>query len=495
MTMPHLAAAQNPLSRGHASRVLGKRYSLTTRIAIGGMGEVWSATDSVLGRQVAVKILRDELVDSGAFLERFRAEARHTAALAHPGIASVFDYGEEGQDHQHIAYLVMELVPGEPLSRIMTSKGPLSVGATLSLLAQTAEALHAAHRAGVVHRDVKPGNILVLDDGTIKVTDFGIARAVDSAALTEVGQVVGTARYISPEQAIGGDVTPASDIYSLGVIGYEMLTGRPPFTADNVGALAMAHVHQPPPELPPSVPAGLRSALAQALSKDPSDRPGDAHAFAETLRRLKPANPPLPGAFAEPADALEDRATAPGASDEYAPTRSMGIGDEPQTAIMPPGVIMGASRFGLPDEAYGARRRRRRLGVAALLIMAVVGAVALLRDPGGPLPIDPAEITATTSSTAFAEVDPNTLIGHSLAEASQILSQAGLVVATRPVDAPGVAAGVVSGVQPIGQVAKGATVTLDVSDGTTALTTDVATTEPDKGKGKGKGNGNGNGDD
>ena len=155
-----------------------------------------------------------------------------------------------------VAYLVMELVDGKPLSKLMAEQGPLPAGMALSVLAQAAEALNAAHAMGVVHRDVKPGNLLVLDDGTVKVTDFGIARAANSVALTEVGQVIGTARYISPEQATGGEATPASDVYSLGVVGYEMLAGKPPFMADNSGAVAMAHVHQAPPPLPASVPSG-----------------------------------------------------------------------------------------------------------------------------------------------------------------------------------------------------------------------------------------------
>ena len=286
-TVPALETSPNPPSGEPQPRVLGGRYSLMKRIAIGGMGEVWAATDTVLGRQVAVKILRDDLVDSPVFLERFRAEARHTAALAHPGIAGVFDYGEDGEDDQRIAYLVMELVPGQPLSTVMAQRGTLPVNMALSLLAQAAEALHAAHLKGVVHRDVKPGNLLLLDDGTIKVTDFGIARAASSAALTEVGQVIGTARYIAPEQASGGEATAASDVYSLGVIGYEMLAGHPPFAADNVAALAMAHVHQPPPPLPASVPEAVHAVIAGALSKDPGDRPRDAREFAEQLRRLQ----------------------------------------------------------------------------------------------------------------------------------------------------------------------------------------------------------------
>ena len=257
---------------------------------------MWEATDLVLGRRVGIKILRDDLVDSPVFLERFRAEARHTAGLAHNGIASVFDYGEDHDGDELVAYLVMELVDGKPLSKLMAEQGPLPAGMVLSVLAQAAEALNAAHTMGVVHRDVKPGNLLVLDDGTVKVTDFGIARAANSVALTEVGQVIGTAQYISPEQATGGEATPASDVYSLGVVGYEMLAGKPPFTADNAGAVAMAHVHHTPPPLPATVPSGLSAAILGALSKDPADRPADAGAFATDLRRLQLGIMPPPGA-------------------------------------------------------------------------------------------------------------------------------------------------------------------------------------------------------
>jgi len=278
--MPGTAPSPNPRGGHSTSTLLGERYSLAMRIAVGGMGEVWTATDTVLGRQVAVKILRDDLVDSPVFLERFRAEARHTAALAHPGIASVFDYGEDRRDNGQVAYLVMELVAGEPLSKVIHERGALPVDTVLSLLAQTAEALHAAHVAGVVHRDVKPGNLLMLADGTVKVTDFGIARAANSVALTEVGQIIGTARYISPEQATGNEATPASDVYSLGVVGYEMLTGRPLFAAENASALAMAHVHQAPPPLPSTVPGPVREAITEALAKDPSERPKGADVFA-----------------------------------------------------------------------------------------------------------------------------------------------------------------------------------------------------------------------
>jgi serine/threonine-protein kinase len=356
------------------------------------MGQVWAAYDTVLGRQVAVKILRDDLVDSPVFLERFRAEARHTAGLAHPGIANVFDYGEDGEDDRHIAYLVMELVPGRPLSKLMSDQGALPVNLVLSVLAQTAEALHAAHLAGVVHRDVKPGNLLLLDDGTIKVTDFGIARAANSVALTEVGQVIGTARYISPEQAIGAAATPASDIYSLGVIGFEMLAGHPPFTAENVGALAMAHVHQPPPELPATVPADVRSAISQALAKDPADRPADAQAFASTLRRQQLVTMPPPGELVDLGEPTVVMAEVAGVQTH---TRLMSADNGSHTAIMPPGTIIERSPdLGVSQEAYAARRQRRTLGIVALVV--ILSVIGLAQVGGGASPV-PLVDTSTTS--------------------------------------------------------------------------------------------------
>ncbi len=396
--MPAPTSSPHP-QPGHSSEtVLGDRYSLTTRIAVGGMGQVWAAVDTVLGRQVAVKILRDDLVDSPVFLERFRAEARHTAGLAHPGIANVYDYGEDRTDGQHIAYLVMELVPGRPLSKLMSDKGALPVNLVLSVLAQTAEALQAAHVAGVVHRDVKPGNLLLLDDGTIKVTDFGIARAANSVALTEVGQVIGTARYISPEQAIGAEATPASDIYSLGVIGYEMLAGHPPFTAENVGALAMAHVHQPPPELPPTVPAAVRAAISQALAKDPGDRPADAQAFAATLRRQQLAIMPPPDQLV---DLGEPTLLMADVEDVQAHTRLMNADDGSQTAIMPPGAIVERSPdLGVSQEAYAARRQRRTLGIVALVV--ILSVIGLAQLGGGKSPAPLVDTPTTTPAAAPA---------------------------------------------------------------------------------------------
>ena len=269
-----------------AGSVLGSRYLLDRRIAVGGMGEVWKATDRVLDRAVAVKILRSDLIDSEAFSVRFRAEARLAAGLSHPGIAHVYDYAEDVHDGQRMAFLVMELVDGQPLSDQLARREPADLGRVVSILDQAAEALGAAHQLGIVHRDVKPGNLMITPDGRVKVTDFGIARAIDSADITEVGQVIGTARYMSPEQARGEAATPASDVYALAVIGYEMLSGRTPFDGETPVAIALAHVQSAPPPLPPSVPGQLRSLIARSLAKLPDQRPHDGAEFAAALHRI-----------------------------------------------------------------------------------------------------------------------------------------------------------------------------------------------------------------
>jgi serine/threonine-protein kinase len=256
---------------------LGDRYRLDARIATGGMGEVWRARDELLDRDVAVKLLKREYADDAGFVERFRGEARHTAGLAHPGIAGVFDYGEAGGT----SYLVMELVPGEPLSAVLARDGRLSPDRTLDVVTQAARALDAAHQGGVIHRDIKPGNILVCPDGTVKLTDFGIARAADAVPLTQTGMVLGTAHYLSPEQGNGKPVTPASDVYSLGVVAYECLAGARPFEGNTPVGIAMAHMYEDPPALPPDVPEPVADLVAQALAKEPDDRFASAAAFAK----------------------------------------------------------------------------------------------------------------------------------------------------------------------------------------------------------------------
>jgi serine/threonine protein kinase len=278
-----------------AGQKIDDRYLLERRIAVGGMGEVWEASDTRLGRGVAVKVLRPELGDDPEFLHRFRIEARTVASLDNPGIAAVHDYGEdEAPNGRRTAYLVMELVRGEPLSTVI-SRGPIDADETLRLIEDAAWALQAAHERGFVHRDVKPGNILVRTDGVVKLTDFGIAKAADAVPVTRSGMVMGTAHYIAPEQASGAEAGPASDVYSLGIVGYECLAGHRPFRADSAVAVAMMQVREAPPPLPASVPPGARELIEAALVKDPTQRYGTGGEFAlavAAVRRGEPL-PPL----------------------------------------------------------------------------------------------------------------------------------------------------------------------------------------------------------
>ncbi len=265
----------------------GNRYELTRPIAVGGMGAVWEATDTTLRRAVAIKVLKPELSSDPTFLARFRAEARHSGSLSHPNIAAVFDYGESSEPGGVVsAYLVMELVPGEPLSHVFLNEGSLSPEWVLDFMGQVGSGLAAAHRAGIVHRDIKPGNLLLTPDGRVKITDFGIARAINSVPLTQTGTVMGTARYLSPEQATGEQLSSASDIYSLGVVAYEALTGETPFPVEGQVAQAMAHVNDEPPPLPESIPWPLRDLVMRMLAKYPEERPRNGAALVAAVKNV-----------------------------------------------------------------------------------------------------------------------------------------------------------------------------------------------------------------
>lgn len=259
--------------------VLGERYELGVRIASGGMADVWAGTDKVLQRTVAIKVMRPDTGHEELFALRFRDEAVHSAGLMHINIATLFDYGED----DGLAFLVMELVKGAPLSLLLKERGPLEPAEVRSIVGQAALALGVAHEARVVHRDVKPANILVRPDGLVKLTDFGIARALDAAGHTRAGEMLGTPDYISPEQAMGEPATGASDLYALGVVAHEMLSGRKPFDKGTPVATALSHVNEPPPPLPDGIPEDLASLINDCLQKDPADRPENARAVAARL--------------------------------------------------------------------------------------------------------------------------------------------------------------------------------------------------------------------
>jgi serine/threonine-protein kinase len=267
------------VTRVEPGTLLGDRYRLDQRVASGGMADVWAANDDVLQRRVAVKVMRPDADHEELFALRFRDEALHSAALIHTNIATLFDYGED----DGVAFLVMELVDGKPLSAIIKERGRVEPDQVRSIVGQCALALGVAHEARVVHRDVKPANILVREDGLVKLTDFGIARAVDASGHTRAGDLLGTPSYISPEQALGRPATGASDLYALGVVAHEMLSGAKPFDKPTPIATAMSHLHEAPPPLPDDVPEDLGGVIEDLLEKDPRHRPENARAVAVRL--------------------------------------------------------------------------------------------------------------------------------------------------------------------------------------------------------------------
>jgi hypothetical protein len=263
--------------------VLRDRYRLDVLIATGGVGEVWRGTDLAIDRGVAIKVLRPEHADDEEGLARFRAEAHHAGSLSHPNIAQVFDYGEAAGPEP--GYLVMELVDGLSLTRILDD-GPLPPEDVMDIVAQAARGLAAAHRAGLVHRDIKPGNLLLRSDGLVKVTDFGIAHADGETAVTQPGMLIGTPAYLAPERVSGAPATPAADLYALGVVAHQCLTGQVPFAGEAL-AVALAHLDRGMPALPPSVPPAVAALVTELTRKDPAARPPSAWDVAAQAEHLR----------------------------------------------------------------------------------------------------------------------------------------------------------------------------------------------------------------
>ncbi|WP_410809164.1 serine/threonine-protein kinase [Micromonospora sp. 067-2] len=357
--------------------VLSGRYRLDERVATGGMGDVWRGTDLVLGRQVAVKVLLPALVSDPDFIARFRAEARIMAALRHPGIVQVYDCGEDDlPDGGRADYLVMEFVDGEPLAKRIEASGRLDVAETMSIVAQAAQALNAAHRGGIVHRDVKPSNLLVHEDGTVVLVDFGVARSTNITSITSTNAVPGTALYMAPEQAAGRPVSSATDIYALGAVAYCCLTGSPPFTGDNPLQVAVRHLDDEPPELPHEIPEAVRALVSRALAKDPLDRFTSGAAMAEAARTAVTGGEP------------------PTALAASVPLRDAGPGTRTDGPV-------GAA---VATTAGGRRRRRGPLvGAVGAVLVALVGlgaALATARDTDAPA------VKLPTTSPSVAPTGP-----------------------------------------------------------------------------------------
>lgn len=279
------------MSRELAGLRLSGRYLLSELLAVGGMGEVWLAHDEQLDRTVAVKIMHVETAADPVFVRRFREEARLAARLAHPTIVTVHDVGED----DGLAYLVMELVAGRTLAAVLREEGAQPFRRVQLVCSQAAVALSVAHAAGVVHRDVKPGNILLTPEGDVKLTDFGIARAAEGSGLTRTGEVLGTPHYLSPEQIQGQRATERSDIYALGLIAHEMITGVKVFDAEGPVATALAQLNDPVPDLPGQVPSSMTELILECLAKDPTARPASAAAVADRMAAVDlsaPGNAP-----------------------------------------------------------------------------------------------------------------------------------------------------------------------------------------------------------
>ena len=372
----------------HTERVLAGRYRLKRLIAQGGMAEVWEAEDDILGRPVAVKILLQNLAADESFRERFRREAIAAARLAHPNVVATYDTGTDGG----VTFIVMELVDGRTLRAVLNELGPLPPGRAVHIGAQVADALHYAHRSGVVHRDVKPANILIYPDGRLKVADFGIAKAVEDSeadrsgpneALTTAGSIVGTAHYLSPEQVEGHPVDGRTDVYSLGVVLYEMLCGRPPFSGGTDMAVALQHVTAqplPPRQVRGGIPRALDAVVMRAMAKAPEARYQSAAELQTALLSV---------------DLRADDATGIVAS---APVpRVAGADDTPPRGI-PPSFVQSERRWMVPTIAI----------VAVAVTLGIVGVLFARSDTGHKL-LDNLKPSDSTPSAPQAVPTPTPL--------------------------------------------------------------------------------------
>jgi hypothetical protein len=401
-------------------RLISGRYRLIAPLGEGGMATIWRAVDEQLDREVAVKLLRPQFSADPGFAARFKQEARSAGGLTHPNIVGVYDYGTDGADGDQ--YIVMELVEGSDLSTILRDRGSLSTMDAVRVAIGVAAALEVAHRKGIVHRDVKPGNILITDAGDVKVTDFGIARAVSEASMTVTGTTLGSVHYFSPEQARGDEVTGASDVYALAIVLFELLTGRRPFEGDSAASVALKRLTEDAPT-PTSVghplPPGLEAILMRALSRDPAERFPDAGAFAEALRvwRRDPdaATPLAAGAAGVPV------ATTPRAG-------------EP-TVYVPPRVTRPADRMPVAPpprrmDPYEADRDDGQpwwiwlLAILAIVLLGAIGFLAaqLLGGFGGATPTPTP--TAVTVTVPLCEGVPVTTLRTQLADLDLLADEA-----------------------------------------------------------------------
>ena len=381
-------------------KVIDGRYVLGESLGSGGMGEVYLAHDGVLERDVALKILRSQYAGDEEFAERFRREARSAASLSHPNIVQIYDRGET---EDGTSYIAMEYVPGGTLKEQIERRAPFGDREAAAVGAQIADALGAAHEQGMIHRDIKPQNVLVTASGDLKVTDFGIARAASAMMNTASGAIFGTAAYISPEQALGEPVGPASDLYSLGVILYEMLTGELPFSADNSIAVCMKHVNEPPvpPQLlNPEISEGMSALVLMLLAKHPGDRYGSAMRLLSDLERVRDG--------LLPALALQTVTQPIGRLPHATPLRRVDVSRGPRTArtlalaAVATAALLGTLLFGLSQEGSGTGTLPRAQGFASEIL-----------DPPARAAVNTTNATKTPKTDANIGEDPAPVIRSS----------------------------------------------------------------------------------
>jgi hypothetical protein len=447
------------------STVLADRYRLDERIAAGSVGEVWRGADVRLNRPVAVKLLRAEFARHPETLARFRAEARHAGSLSHPAIAQIYDYVEADPP-----YLVMELVGGSSLA-VLLARGPMAPARAMEVIAQAADGLGAAHAAGLVHHDVKPANLLVGQDGQVKITDFGIAHVAGSAPPARPGTVFGTPAYLAPERVAGTAAAPAADLYSLGVVAYECLAGAPPFSGEPL-EVASAHRDRAMPPLPAAVPTAVAGFVAELTARDPAQRPATARQVALRARQLKDALADPPGV---PADHRAEPAFATVAYTGYGTLTDMDMAgwvpEHPQRR----------------GKAWPGRAVAIAVVVTALtagLVGWVGGSLAGTTQPPRQAVQPPA---AARSAPLMAEVNGSALIGQPVRQVRRELVQLGLHVSilwqAAGQQPGGQQPGTVASVHPGGQVAVGSTIYLTATP-----------PQSDHGRGNGPGADGGGGD-
>jgi serine/threonine-protein kinase len=475
------------------------RYELEDVLGSGGTGVVRRARDTVLDRPVALKLLRPGTGDD-VVRARLRAEARLAGALVHPGIAQVYDYGEDTSGDEPAPYIAMQYVEGTSLWHVLRERRTLPVNEVMDLVAQTASALEAAHQAGIVHRDLKPSNILVTGEGRAVLVDFGIARTLDSEPLTATGTVIGTADYISPEQTAGRSATPLSDIYSLGLVAYECLSGHKPFHRESTVATALAHLQDEAPELGPEFPSGVRALVTRMIAKDPGGRPTAAEVAdtagrfrggsTESTGRVLPPEPPPTAVLAVStplwrSPALRSRRLQVSAA---AVVVTLAV-----TAFVAarPSVTKVPDLRGMTVSEAAAELAADDIGVERHPVdgpSAKRGTV-LGQDPAAGTEADSDTVVVLDVASGRTSFDPSEVAGLSFDDAARVLVGLGLVPSRRDVERPG-ADGTVVTATPSGRLPLGSTVTLSVgvepAEPTTGMTP-VGPAKPPKSAGHGHG--------